>query len=282
VKCGGEKTSEVRSERAWIGEGRQQKYIKQQMTKPYGLSSPAGQKVVVPTNRTMALQGRHLVAKYLMIFFNFLFFLSGLTLMILGATIYVKYGDVFTFADNKFANLPLILMVMGASVFIVSFLGCRGADKENACMLLTFSILLGVILVAIATISGLGFAYKNTVDQATDKALTEAVAQYNSTSGSKPVIDWVQEHLECCGGNGPSDYGNTTCDGNPGVESCYDNGKCSGKLFEDGCKENFIEFVEKRLQIVCGAALGSTVIQVLGIVLSCCLMRVVNSGYTEI
>ena len=60
--------------------------------------------------------------------------------MIIGATVYVKFGDVFSFADNKFANLPLILMVIGAEVFVISFLGCRGADKENSCMLLALPL----------------------------------------------------------------------------------------------------------------------------------------------
>jgi len=230
----------------------------------------------------MALRGKHLAAKYLMLFFNFLFWLSGLALMIIGATVYIKYGDVFSFADNKFANLPLILMVIGAAIFVVSFLGCRGADKEDSCMLLTFAIVLSVIFIAIATISGLGFAYKKTVDDATDKALEHAVAKYNETTGSKTVIDWVQKTMLCCGAKGPFDYGNTTCDGNPGVESCYDDGKCTGSIYNQGCKKNFVSFVEKRLKIVCGAALGSTLIQVAGILLSCCLMRAVRRGYNEI
>lgn len=255
----------------------------QQMTRPYGLSTNHdGVVVVQSSSSSMALQGRHLAAKYLMLFFNFLFWLSGLALMIIGATVYVKYGDVFSFAANKFANLPLILMVIGAAVFVVSFLGCRGADKENSCMLLAFAIVLGVILVAIAAISGLGFAYRKTVDDVTDKALMRAVTRYNETAGSKTVIDWVQKTMECCGGNGPSDYKNKTCDGNPGVESCYDNGKCTGNLYKDGCKKSFVSFIHKRLEIVYGAALGSTFIQVLGIVLSCCLMRAVQEGYTQI
>jgi len=234
----------------------------------------------------MALQGRHLFAKYLMLFFNLIFWLSGLALIIIGATVYIKYGDVFSLADNKFANLPLILLLIGVAIFVISFLGGRGADKENSCMLLTFAIVLGVLLIAIITICGLGFAYKKTVDEVTDKALMRAVSQYKhndtNTVGSTTVINWVQQNLKCCGGNGPLDYGNHTCDGKPGVESCYDDGKCSGKLYPCGCKKGFEDFIQKRLKIVYGAALGSTFIQVMGIVLSCCLMRAVKEGYTQI
>jgi len=230
----------------------------------------------------MALHGRYFAAKYLMLMFNFVFWLSGLALMVIGATIYVKYGELFTFTDTKYANLPLILMVIGVAIFIVSFLGCRGADKEDYCLLVTFAIVLSAILIAITAIAVLGFMYRQTVDDVTDNALKRAVLQYDNTNTTKKILDWVQKELKCCGGSGPSDFGNTTCNGNPGVESCYNTGECSGHIYAVGCKNRFISFIEDRLQLVAAVALGSVGIQIMGIALSCCLMRAVNKGYTEL
>jgi len=234
----------------------------------------------------MALEGRYFVMKYALLLFNLLFWLSGLALIVIGATAFVKYGDFFSFANSKYANLPLIIMAIGVIIFIVSFLGCRGADKEDYCLLVTFATVLSVILVAIGAIAVMGFMYRKTVDSATDNALKMAVSHYNSNStrakGTRKILDWAQQNLKCCGGSGPEDFGNATCDGNPGVKSCYNTSSCTGKLYKVGCKTGFIVFVKNRLKLIAAVALGSTVIQVLGITLSCCLMKVLHKGYTEL
>merc|ERR1712224_928780 len=120
-----------------------------------------------------------------------------------------------------------------------------------------------------------------------DKALDRAVNNYNTTVGSRKMMDWIQGKLKCCGRNGPGDYKNTTmtCKSEPGqgVASCHETSKCSGELYLRGCKNAFIAFIRKNLLIVTIVAAGVMLIQVIGIALSCSLIRALRlSSYQEL
>merc|ERR1712124_89398 len=142
----------------------------------------------------MALEGKMWLIKYLLFFFNFMFWLSGLVLMFTSVIIYVKYGGVFMFTDNKVANLPVLLLILGIAVFIIGFLGCRGADKENRCLLISFTSIMAVVILIGVTVTILGVVYKSSVNTMADKALDRAVNNYNTTVGSRKMMDWIQEN----------------------------------------------------------------------------------------
>lgn len=44
------------------------------------------------------------------------------------------------FIGDELWSAPVVLIVIGAIVFIIAFLGCCGAIKESSCMVLTVSI----------------------------------------------------------------------------------------------------------------------------------------------
>ena len=52
---------------------------------------------------------------------------------------------VITRLSFQFFNTPVLLIVVGCIIFFVTFFGCCGAIKENHCMTVTFSVLLGLI-----------------------------------------------------------------------------------------------------------------------------------------
>lgn len=231
---------------------------------------------------TTDLRGRDLLKKYALLFFNIIFWIAGLILIIIGAVLWISYGELFKFADSKFANLPILFITIGLITFIVSGFGWNAAIKENHCLLGTFSGILVSIFLAILVIGILGFAYQSKVDEVTSNALQTAITHYNESDISRGVVDWVQNELACCGIDGPLDYGNTTCDGSPGIESCYKNGECTGKIHDDGCKPIFIDFVEKNMDIVGYVAMASAFVIVMGILFSISLMRVVRTDYAEL
>merc|ERR1711937_705598 len=83
--------------------------------------------------------------KYLLFFFNLLFALSGLLLIITGCVIQGAYSDYLDFLGDDFFNTPVFMIVVGCIIFFVAFFGCCGAIKENHCMTTTFAFLLGII-----------------------------------------------------------------------------------------------------------------------------------------
>merc|ERR1712221_25441 len=95
----------------------------------------------------MAMEGKMSVIKYLMFFFNVLFWLSGLALIIVGALIKSKYGTYLSFANAQYADAAIFIIVVGVIVFVVAFMGCCGAIKENYCMITTFATFMVIIFI---------------------------------------------------------------------------------------------------------------------------------------
>jgi len=224
------------------------------------------------------------VVKYLMFFFNFLFWLSGLALIIVGAIIRDKYGDYFSYADNKFANAAVFIIIVGVVVFVIGFLGCCGAIRENYCMVTTFSVLLGIIFLLEIVAGALGFAYKKKVEETATKALKSAVANYSNSDqpGAKKLLDWAQNKFHCCGVNGTHfAYKNSTdfCSGSKKPKSCHIDESCAKSLYTEDCKQEFIDFVKDNLVVIGGVALGIAFIQLLGIIFACCMMKSIKGEY---
>merc|ERR1719411_1652834 len=151
------------------------------------------------------VEGKMSVIKYLMFFFNFLFWRSGLVLIVIGAIIRDKYGDYFSYADNKFANAAVFIIIVGVVVFVIGFLGCCGAVKENYCMVTTFAVLLALIFILEIVAGSLGIAYRGKVQGITETQVDKEVKNYNK-NGESILLNWSQQTLKCCGRTGPSDF----------------------------------------------------------------------------
>ena len=217
----------------------------------------------------MAMEGKINAVKYLMFFFNLLFWLSGLALIIIGALIKVKYGEYLTFADNRYAEAALFVIAVGAVIFIIGFLGCCGAIRENHCMVATFAALLTIVFILEIAAGALGFVYKDKVKDIVEKTLERGIKNYDKEEGAKKFFDWMQTELKCCGDEGRSDWKHRK--GGVPPKSC--------KWYTDGCEEKFEKFVRHNLLLIGGAGLGFAVLQVLGICFACCLMKEIRAQY---
>lgn len=229
------------------------------------------------------VEGKMSVIKYLMFFFNFLFWLSGLVLIVIGAIIRDKYGDYVSYADNRFANAAVFIIIVGVVVFVIGFLGCCGAVKENYCMVTTFAVLLAIIFILEIVAGALGFTYKKKVDSVATAALNKAVVGYGEVVGERKLLMWAQKNFKCCGSKDSSDYKgkNSTdiCPKSGGVESCHVGGKCTGALYKQGCRKGFIDFIKAKLVIIGAVAVGIAFIQLLGIIFACFLMKAIKGEY---
>jgi len=224
--------------------------------------------------------------RFLMFIFNFIFWLSGLVLIVVGAVIYAKYGQWFSYADNRFAEAEYFIIGVGVVVSFIGFLGCCGVLKNSYGMVTTFAILLSIIFILEIAAAIVGYVYKGKVNAAATTALDTAVKNYDSQEGAKKLMDWAQTTFTCCGLDGPSDYdrgANKSSCGHAGqaVASCHKNGKCVEDLYRSGCKEKIIEFAKSNMSIIAGVVLGIGLIEIFGIVFSCNLMKGLRSGSYE-
>ncbi|EDW57285.1 CD63 antigen [Drosophila novamexicana] len=206
--------------------------------------------------------------KYVLFIFNILFVICGILLIIFGSLMVSEIKD-FSSVDQTFTanSVAIIILILGCVIFLVSFLGCCGAIRENACGLTTYSIImLGLFFCQIALII---YVWINHVQirESLDKVV-QTIWEQRKTDGL--LMDTLQKSLKCCGLHKFSDYGVTY------PASCCDtptNGTCSltSVMFKPGCKSAVDSLWDTNANIIKYAGLGVTAVELVAFIFACCL-----------
>ncbi|XP_061529959.1 CD63 antigen [Phycodurus eques] len=237
----------------------------------------------------MTLEGGMRCVKYLLFFFNFIFWLCGLALIVVGVLVQVSLHRTVMIQDASASGAPIVVISIGVVIFFISFFGCCGAWKENYCMVTMFSILLSLVILVQIAAAITGYIFRKKVANVVQDSLADMISRYsNSSAEFKASVDKLQEDLKCCGINGSSDWLNFRPDGNSVPDSCCLNvsPNCgigamtdSAKVHQEGCRDALEELLKKNSLWVIIAALGLAFIEIMGIVFACVLMRGIRSGY---
>nr|CAD7414091.1 unnamed protein product [Timema poppensis] len=202
--------------------------------------------------------------------------LAGIALLTIGALVQAKVSEAVNFLEGKVSVAPILLIVVGSIVFIISFYGCCGAIRESSCMVTTFSIFLMVILTLEIVIAVLAFVYRDVLTDDLQTSLKESVDNYHNNSTAKAEMDSLQISFQCCGANGPTDYDVTrlppSCctanDGNPCLPITTDLNRLA---FQTGCVQALKDYVQHYGAVIGGVALGVGVVMLIGIISGLCL-----------
>ncbi|XP_029450551.1 CD63 antigen isoform X2 [Rhinatrema bivittatum] len=235
----------------------------------------------------MAVEGGMKCVKFLVFFFNFIFWLCGLALIVVGVIVQVKLNNSIIIKNASASGAPIVIIIVGVVIFFVAFFGCCGAWKENYCMVTTFAILLTLIFLVEIAAAIAGYVFKNKVNDFFRQSFVEGMAKYNTTIEVKEALDGLQRDFKCCGENGSTDWANYAPFNKSGgvPDSCCQNetagcGKASPPLINtEGCVEKINTWIKNNVVVIAGVALGIAFLELLGIVFACCLMKGIRSGY---
>jgi len=206
--------------------------------------------------------------KWLMMLFNFIFFLVGLALIICGALVMTQFKVYVTVLGDSFDAAPLVIIVAGVVIFLVSFFGCCGAWKENYCMVMTFASLMVLLLILQLSAAIAGFVMRSKVRSIIQEPLKQALKSYNNGTEYKNVFDAIQTNLKCCGVENRADWAEQKMSI---PDSCGS--------YTAGCLIMLDEWISSNVLIVAGGALGVAFVQLIGILFACCLGRAIKKEY---
>ncbi|XP_016428885.1 CD63 antigen-like, partial [Sinocyclocheilus rhinocerous] len=232
------------------------------------------------------LEGGAKCIKYLLFFFNFIFWLCGLALIVLGVLAKVSINT--TAFLKGYSGSPLVLIVVGVVIFFIAFFGCCGAWKENQCMITTFAVLLSLIIIIEIGAAIAGYVLHGNLTDLLNKGFDVMITGYNETE-NRETLDTIQQDYKCCGRNSSIDWLNSKfLAPNSVPDSCCKNvtencGKGAirdtSKIYTNGCLPILDKFLKRNILWIAVAALVIAFVQITGIVLSCILMRGIRSGY---
>lgn len=159
-------------------------------------------------------------AKALLIIFNFIFWLSGCSLLGLGIWLLVdpEKNALFNLLhleghEPMMQYLAYGLVGVGGFILLVGIIGCCGALQENKCCLVLYFITLFIVLGAELSIGVLACIYRTKILEELETGLTKKLqTDYgaNDKQAFTDAVDFTQYKFNCCGIMGPDDYTNST------------------------------------------------------------------------
>ncbi|XP_077817740.1 tetraspanin-4 isoform X2 [Macaca mulatta] len=116
----------------------------------------------------------------------------------------------FATLSSSFPSLSAanLLIITGAFVMAIGFVGCLGAIKENKCLLLAFFLLLLLVFLLEATIAILFFAYTDKIDRYAQQDLKKGLHLYGTQGNVGLTNAWsiIQTDFRCCGVSNYTDW----------------------------------------------------------------------------
>lgn len=157
-------------------------------------------------------------SRYLLIVFNFLFWVCGGGLLGIGLWLRFDEGidkilkdtiqlDLVELPHNIVYTAAYILIAAGAFIFVTGFCGCCGAIRESFCMLGVYiACLIIVILAELA--AGVYLAVQRAdLEDMFHKHLLSEIRNFTTLDDKNlTTMDYVQRQFQCCGSKNYSEY----------------------------------------------------------------------------
>lgn len=211
------------------------------------------------------------------------------------------YARMMKHAEAALASLSVdpavMVMVVGVLMFFITFCGCVGSLRENICLLQTFCICLTVIFILQLVAGVLGFIFSDKARNKVTEMINKAIVHYREDLDLQNLIDFGQKEFGCCGGVTYTDWSQNmyfSCKpDNPSRERCsvpfsccistkdkVVNTMCGQGMQEleyveagefihtNGCIDTLVNWIHSNLFLLGGIALGLTIPQLVGILLS--------------
>ncbi|KAH8234699.1 hypothetical protein KR032_001958 [Drosophila birchii] len=228
-------------------------------------------------------------AKYLLCIFNFIFFVLGTIIFGVGLWLAVDKHSLIALLKlveserieqftqpQVIEQLAYVLLVIGAVMFFMSFLGYLGAMRESRCLLSTYGTFLILLLVAEIVAGGLAAFYKDKVRVESKNFLQTTITSYSlgeNVDATSLMWNQLMSNFGCCGISDYRDFeaspawvsgkGNRTIpdaccilkDVNklvPRDEDCTTNPSDSNSFYKKGCYEVFTEWLIGQRELIIG------------------------------
>ncbi|KAK5645505.1 hypothetical protein RI129_006805 [Pyrocoelia pectoralis] len=108
--------------------------------------------------------------------------------------------------EGRILAPPVVLIIVGAIVFIVAFLGCFGAIRESYYLLMAFAMCLLIIFIIELAVGIAAAVYKGDFEDVLKGTLKSSMDNYYGSKSDRLAWDNMQVKLECCGVEGPTDW----------------------------------------------------------------------------
>ncbi|XP_072199573.1 tetraspanin-1 [Excalfactoria chinensis] len=221
--------------------------------------------------------------KVMMILFNLAIFLGGGTLLGIGIWVSVdgkSFMDLFgTLSSSvmQVVNVSYFLIVIGAILVVIGFLGCCGAQKESKCLLMMFFSVVLIIFIAEIAAAVVVLVYTGFAETFLTQLVTPVLKEkYGEDDAVTQIWNVTMNEFHCCGLKNYTDFVDSQWykehnDTFPGP-CCRSLDPCTADLAAksnvSGCFDQILDEIRTNADVVGGVAAGIAALEVAAMVVS--------------
>lgn len=200
----------------------------------------------------------------------------------------LNYAHYSNFVSDHIWTAPIILMVVGAAVAFICFLGCCGALKENSCMILSFAILAVIIFLLEIGLGIAGYVKHSGLQQLMETQFNSTMKHYKDREDYRDAWTLLQNELDCCGTYGPNDWDGIFPNKTLSPSCCKlinlsEAQECTTlHAMNQGCLAKLLGILDSKTLVLAGVVLAVAGIQLLTILFACCLYRSFRRSYDHV
>ncbi|OQR68458.1 hypothetical protein BIW11_12903 [Tropilaelaps mercedesae] len=203
----------------------------------------------------------------------------GIAILVLGFS-GIKFNDHLKTVIQNLSGTNIAVIVVGAIIFIISFLGFCGALRESSCLITLFMLCMIVLLIAEIAIACIAFVNRNELQDLVEKGMQKSFKKRHEPL-IKDAWDDIEVSFQCCGAISYKQYDNnlpaSCCKRKVSIcletDPSFSRKPCIRKV-EDFLANQYLGFGV--------AAIVVAFIEVIGIIFSCCLRSAINERYETV
>ncbi|NWW93823.1 TSN1 protein, partial [Rhynochetos jubatus] len=220
--------------------------------------------------------------KVMMILFNLAIFLGGGTLLGVGVWVTVdgqSFLDIFGALSSsvlQVVNVSYFLIVIGAILMVIGFLGCCGAQKESKCLLMMFFSVVLIIFIAEVAAAVVALVYTGLAETLLTAVVTPLLKEkFGADDSFTHIWNVTMSEVRCCGLNNYTDFTDSPWHKEKGTypEPCFGGSlplahpHLSGCLLQ-GCFNQILEDIKTNAGVVGGVAAGIAALEIAAMAVS--------------
>lgn len=227
------------------------------------------------------------IIKYFIFSCNLIFALIGVGFIGLGTYIQVRATHYLDFLSASYLTTPVIVILIGVVIFVIATFACCGACSESSCMVYTYSVLLGLVLLAQVGAGVAALLLRGDLSHTIQSNMEESLTNYGSGpefGGVTESWNFVQQELHCCGANNRTDWAELPVFSNGSLpSSCCQTkvgiGCDKGNAYTSGCFDLVTELFMSHIGIIGATVLTVASLEVVTVLLACCLGERINRSH---
>lgn len=227
--------------------------------------------------------------KSIMVVFNIFYWLSGVAFLLIGlGSYFMRHHYVSLMESQLFPITTYLFIGTGGIIIFMGFVGCVGTLRELRSCLIFYAFVLMAVFMLETCVGVLAYIYESAIHKELTRNLNRTINEkYFLDDDVTRAVDLMQTTFHCCGATSSNDWEfskwvmnvshndsslvpasccksvNSTC--STAIQSAY--------VYTEGCVEHLEKFIRFHLILIGGVGLGLSILQLFGIIFSCCLAQ---------